>query len=102
MKFAVIKTGGKQYIVKKDDELVVEHLESKPDSAVEFETFAIGDDEKAELELGKPTLRKKVKGRVLENVKGDKVRVARFRAKSRYRRVRGFRAHLSRIKITSI
>lgn len=102
MKFAIIRTGGKQYFVKKDDEIVIDQLKHDKDAEVEFETLARGDLEKNTIELGAPTLKEVVKGTVMENGKGDKIRVARFKAKVRYRKVRGFRASLSQVKITSI
>ena len=102
MKFAVIKTGGKQYLVKENAEIYVDSLNKKVNDEVELETLARGDLEKVEIELGKPTLTFKVKGKVLENVKGDKIRVARFKAKSRYRKVKGFRPSLSKVRILKI
>lgn len=102
MKFAIIKAGGKQYLVKKDDTIVVDHLKQEKDSVVEFDTLAVGDSEKNDVELGMPVLKTKVKGKVIENMKGDKIRVARFKAKSRYRRVTGFRPMLSKVQITSL
>ncbi len=100
MKFAVIKTGGKQYVVSENDEITVDNLNQDADSVVEFEKLAEGDLEKETIKLGTPTLSSKVKGKVIENVKGEKLRVARFKAKTRYRKVTGFRPQLSRVKIT--
>lgn len=102
MKFAVIKTGGKQYFVKKDDEIIVDNLNIDHDVEIEFETLAEGDDEKHDITLGKPYLAAKVRGKVMENLKGDKIRVTRYKAKVRSRKVRGFRQSLTKVKITSI
>lgn len=102
MRFAVIKTGGKQYLVKENDEIYIDRLDKKINEEVEFETLAQSDLEKGEIELGQPTLKSKVKGKVIENLKGDKIRVARFKAKIRYRRVKGFRPYLSKVKIIKI
>lgn len=102
MKFAIIRTGGKQYFVKKDDEITIDHLKQEKDSTVEFETLARGDSEANTIELGTPVLKTSVKGTVVENGKGTKIRVARFKAKVRYRKVRGFRPTLSQVKITSL
>lgn len=102
MKIAVIKTGGKQYVVRKDDEIVVDKLGLENGVSIEFETLAMADVEKATIELGMPVLKEKVKGTVVETVKGEKIRVARFKAKSRYRKVKGFRSQLSKVKIVSI
>lgn len=101
-KFAVIKTGGKQYLVKENDEVYVDNLGKKKDEEVEFETLAKGELDKEEIELGKPDLKSKVKGRVVENLKADKIRVARFKAKTKQRKVKGFRHQISKVKIVKI
>lgn len=102
MKFAIIKTGGKQYLVKEGQELYVDRLHVAQDADIEFESLAQGDLEAKKITIGKPLLDAKVKGKIVENLKGDKIRVARFKAKSRYRKVLGFRALLSKIKIVNI
>lgn len=102
MKFAVIKSGGKQYLVYENTELYVDKLSAEKDSGVEFETLALGDDEKNTIEIGMPTLKTQVKATVVESIKGDKVVTARFKAKARYRKVKGFRPQLTKVKIVSI
>lgn len=102
MKFAVIKTGGKQYIVKENDEIIVDNLNEDVKKTVEFDKLAEGDTEKVAIELGKPLLDSKVKATVVENMKGDKIRVARYKNKTRFRKVTGFRPMLSKVKITSV
>lgn len=101
-KFAVIKTGGKQYLVKEDDQIVVDKLDNKEKEKVELETLAIFDDEGKELEIGTPNLEKKVLAEVVSHDKGEKIRVARFKAKVRYRKVKGFRPLLTTLKIVKI
>lgn len=49
-----------------------------------------------------PTLKTQVKATVVESIKGDKVVTARFKAKARYRKVKGFRPQLTKVKIVSI
>jgi large subunit ribosomal protein L21 len=102
MKFAVIKTGGKQYIVSENDEVVVDNLNQDLDATVEFEKLAEGDSEAETITLGTPVLATSVKGKIVENMKGDKIRVARYKSKTRYRKVTGFRPMLSRVKIVSL
>ncbi len=102
MKFAVIKTGGKQYVVSENDEIVVDNLNIDVDSNVEFDKLAEGDLENETIELGSPLMESKVTGLVVENMKGDKLRVARYKAKTRYRKVTGFRPMLSRVKIVTV
>ncbi len=100
-KFAVVKTGGKQYLVKENDVINVDQVVGKEKDVLDLETLAIFDTEK-ELELGMPTLAKKIKAEIVEHVKGEKLRIAKFKAKSRYRKVMGFRPKLSKLKIGKI
>lgn len=102
MKKAVIKTGGKQYIVSAGDTIIVDRLKVANGEPVELDVLALLDTESNAIELGTPVLKSKAKATVIENIKGDKLRVARFKAKSRYRRVTGFRAYLSKITVNSI
>lgn len=102
MKFAVIQTGGKQYVVSENTELTVDHINQEAGTQVEFVKLAQGDDEKNVVELGTPELKTKVMGTVVENLKGDKIRVARYKSKTRSRTVTGFRPMLSKIKITTL
>jgi len=100
-KIAVIKTGGKQYIAKENDVLIVDLLTAEKDAACEFEAVATFDPE-GEIEIGYPLLEKKVQAKVVEHVLGDKVRIAKFKAKSRYRKVTGFRPKYTKVQIVSI
>jgi large subunit ribosomal protein L21 len=99
MKFSVIKTGGKQYIVKANDEIYIDRLSVEKDKDVEFESLALFDDEKSTLVLGKPILKEKIKAKLIENVKADKIRISKFKSKVRYRKVQGYRHNLSKVKI---
>jgi len=102
MKVAVIKTGGKQYLVRENDEIIVDQINAKPKDKLELETLAVFAEDSTQFDLGKPTLKTKVKAELIENLKGEKIRVAKFKAKVRYRRVKGFRAKLSKLKIVKI
>jgi large subunit ribosomal protein L21 len=96
--YVVVQTGGKQYIVKEDDVLVVDRLEGKENDKIEIEKLAQFDSEKGTVELGTPKLGK-VNAQILSHIKGDKIRVAKFKAKVRYRKAKGFRAQLTKLKI---
>lgn len=101
MKYAVIKTGGKQYKVTEGDVLEVDNLNAK-EGAVTFDNvlLLVSDEH---VEIGKPFIvNAKVKAKLLENKKGEKVRVAKFKSKVRYRRAVGFRASVSKIQIEKI
>ena len=85
---AIVKTGSKQYKVEVGDIIKVEKLESQKKSGeVELEDILYG---------------KKVLAKVLETKKSPKVKILKFHAKKRYKRVNGHRQTLSQIKIESI
>ncbi len=101
LKSAVIQTGGKQYLVKENDELYVDRLAGEKDSEIELETLAVITDGET-IELGNPLLAAAAKVKILEHQKADKIRVARFKSKVRYRKVKGFRHRLTKIKIIKL
>lgn len=101
MKYAVIKTGGKQYRVSEGDIIEVDKLEVKEDLVFFDNVLLLVSDDS--VQIGKPfILDAKVKGKLLEQKKGEKIRVAKFKSKVRYRRVAGFRAMLSKVQIDKI
>lgn len=100
-KLAVIKTGGKQYLVRENEEIYVDKIVGDK-KEIDLETLAIFDDASDAMELGTPAVKSMTKAQVIENVKGDKIRIAKFKAKVRYRKVTGFRSELTRLKIVSI
>jgi large subunit ribosomal protein L21 len=100
--FAVVKTGGKQYLVKEGMIITVDQIALEKNKETELETLLRFDADGKKFELGQPDLKEKVTALIIDNVKGDKVRIAKFKAKSRYRKVRGFRARLTKLKILKI
>ncbi len=100
--FAVVKTGGKQYLVKEGSEITVDRLQDKEKEKIDLETLMTFDEEGKTVDIGLPTLTKKVQAEVVSHTKGEKIRVARFKAKVRYRKVRGFRSFLTTLKIVKI
>jgi large subunit ribosomal protein L21 len=102
MKYAVIRTGGKQYKVTEGQILEVEHLEATPDSAVTFSDVLLVAGEESPV-IGSPLIAGvTVTGKVLGDVKGEKIRVSKYKAKVRYRRVTGHRQLLTRVQIDKI
>lgn len=100
MKYAVIKSGGKQYRVSEGDVIEVDSLKQEP-GKISFDQVLLYVDEK-NVKIGKPNVSEKVEGTLVENIKGDKLRVSKFKSKVRYRKTIGFRAHLSLVKIDKI
>ncbi len=99
MKKAVIQTGGKQYIVAKDDIIAIEIVgDSK---TVDFDTLLVFDG--ADIKVGQPLISDvKVSGKVLDTVLADKVTSIRFKAKKRVNKKHGHRQSYSRVQITKI
>ncbi len=102
--FAVIETGGKQYIVSVGDVLDVEILggELKAGDTVEFEKVLMVDNGK-DTTIGTPYIKgAKVKATFEGEKKGKKLTIIRYKAKSNRDRKVGHRQHYSRVKIESI
>jgi len=101
MKYAVIRTGGKQYKVSVGDIIEIDRLPQDDGKVVFDQVLLLVSD--GQTKIGKPTLPKeKVEGKVLGNIKGEKIRVSKFKSKVRYRRVTGFRASLTKVQIEKI
>jgi large subunit ribosomal protein L21 len=100
--YAVIKTGGKQYRVEKNDVIAVELLNAKEGENVTFsEVLLVGGEGKAK--IGTPTVSgASVKGTVLENKKTDKVIVFKKKRRQNYRRKQGHRQNQTIVRITAI
>jgi large subunit ribosomal protein L21 len=100
--FAVIRTGGKQYKVAKDDVITVEKLAGESGASVAFEdVLMVGDD--AGVTAGTPELEGvRVTATVLEQTRGDKVIVFKKKRRKNYRRKNGHRQHLTVLRITEI
>jgi len=100
--FAVIKTGGKQYKVAKDDIIIVEKLEAEAGKAVAFDEVLLAGKE-GDVKVGAPLLKgAQVKGEVLEQRKRAKVVIFKKKRRQTYRRKRGHRQNETVVKITSI
>lgn len=104
MTIAVIKTGGKQYIVKEGSVLRVEKLPgAQGEKAVFNQVLLVGDGQDGEVKVGTPTVEgAKVEAEILEQGRGEKVTVIKYKRKVRYRRKRGHRQFYTKVKISRI
>jgi len=98
---AIIKTGGKQYIVKPGDKLKVEKLEEKEGAKISFSDVLLVEKNK-KVEIGTPLVKAEVQAKVVSQGKGDKVIVFKYKAKKRYSRKIGHRQPYTEIEITGI
>ena len=101
--FAVIRTGGKQYKVAKDDIITVEKLLGEPGDTVEVgDVLMIGEDGKAPT-VGTPLVDKAaVFAEVVEQTKSDKVIVFKKQRRQGYRRTRGHRQNVTVLKVLDV
>lgn len=102
--FAVIATGGKQYLVKQGQVLKVEKLPIEAGKEVVFDkVLLLAEADGSNVKIGAPYLSgAKVTAQVLEQGKGEKITVVKYKRKVRYTRTRGHRQEFTKIKIGSI
>ena len=100
--FAVIKTGGKQYVVRPGQKLKVEKLNIPEGSDVTFEEVLLRADD-TNVEVGQPFVKDaKVKAKVTQQGRAKKVIVFRYHSKTRYRKKKGHRQPFSEVEITGV
>src|SRR3989344_3138255 len=98
--FAIIKTGGKQYKVAEGDTLVIEKLEHEGDSVAFDDVLLVAGDE---VKVGKPNVAgAKVTAKVLEEGKGKKKMVFRYKSKTRQHKKKGHRQPFTKVQILKI
>lgn len=99
--YAVIETGGKQYRVQEGDVITVEKLKAEAGDKVTFDKVLLMSDGK-EVKVGTPYLDAAVTGSVVENGRGQKVIIFKYKAKKDYRKKQGHRQPYTLVEITSI
>lgn len=99
--YAIIETGGKQYRVQEGDTLYIEKLDVNAGDAVKFENvLAVSTGE--ELKVGADAASAVVDAEVVENGKGPKVIIYKYKAKKDYRKKQGHRQPYTKVTIAKI
>jgi len=98
--YAIVKTGGKQYRVERGQRLLVERLPAAEGADVALEPILYRSDEAVFDKAGLEAV--KVTAKVVAHVRGEKLRVFKFKPKRGYKRRTGHRQELTRIEVTSI
>lgn len=93
--YTIFELSGKQYLIKPGEAIEVDKADSKNVATDKVLLMVVN----GKVELGKPYLKKSLEFEVVENFKGPKIRVATYHAKANYRRVKGSRKELSKIKL---
>lgn len=100
--YAVIETGGKQYRVQEGDTIFVEKLNNSEGEKVNFDRVLFVSKED-DVKVGKPYVEgAKVEGTVLEQGKGKKVIIFKYKPKKDYRKKQGHRQPYTKVKIEKI
>ncbi len=99
--YAIVKTGGKQYKVAPGDTLNIEKLDAEVGSKVELEAICVVDGAKVEADPAKAA-KTKVVAEVIEQFKGEKQLIFKFKKRKNYKKLRGHRQQLTRVRIESV
>ena len=99
--YAIIATGGKQYRVSEGDVIYIEKIEAQVDSTVSFDVLLMGND--GDVKIGTPVVEGvKVEGKVVGQIRGEKIVVYKYKSKKNYRRKQGHRQPYTKVEITKI
>lgn len=99
--YAIIKTGGKQYRVAAGDKLNIEKLDAEVGAKVELTAICVIDGDKVIADPAEAAATKVV-ATVVEQFRGEKVLVFKFKKRKNYKKLRGHRQSLTRVQIESI
>ena len=99
--YAIIATGGKQYRVSEGDVIYIEKIDAQVDSTVSFDVLLVGND--GDVKIGPPVVEGvKVEGKVVGQIRGEKIVVYKYKSKKNYRRKQGHRQPYTKVEITKI
>jgi large subunit ribosomal protein L21 len=100
MKIAIIKTGGKQYLIEEGKILKVEKLDIEEGKVIKLDTLLIADDK--DVEIGTPLVKSKVEAKVIRHARSRKVTGVKYKPKTRQSTSYGHRQHFTEIEIVKI
>jgi large subunit ribosomal protein L21 len=99
--YAIFETGGKQYKAAKGEIVFVEKLNSEPGKLVSFDALVVADGDK--IQIGTPIVKGvKVKAKIVEHGKANKVVSLKYKPKNNSRKKQGHRQPYTKIQITGI
>lgn len=101
--FAVVETGSKQYRVQPGQVIKVDRLAGEANGEIRLEKVLMISDEASGITIGTPVVTgAAIRATIVEQGKGEKIRVFKFKSKKRYRKTRGHRSQLTVLKIEEI
>jgi large subunit ribosomal protein L21 len=101
--YAVISTGGKQYLVKEGQTLQVEKIDLEEGKSISFPAMLVSNDDGSDVKVGNPEVKGAVvSAKIAEHGRADKISVIKFKRKVRYRRNVGHRQPFTVLAIEKI
>ena len=99
--YAIIATGGKQYRVSQGDVIYIEKVNQDVDSTISFDVLMVENN--GDVRVGSPIVEgAKVEGKVVAQVKGEKIIIYKYKSKKNYHRKAGHRQPYTKVEITAI
>ena len=99
--YAIIATGGKQYRVSEGDVIYIEKIDAQVDSTVSFDVLLMGND--GDVKIGTPVVEGvKVEGKVVGQIRGEKIVVYKYKSKKGYHKKQGHRQYFTKLQINGI
>ncbi|QMU56407.1 MAG: 50S ribosomal protein L21 [Candidatus Mycalebacterium zealandia] len=100
---AVIRTGNRQYLVKSGDVVEIEKIAGNPGDPVGFDDILMVSDGEGDAKVGSPVVKgAEVKGEIVNQKRGQKIIVFKFKRRKKYRRKAGHRQQYTSVRITNI
>jgi len=100
---AVVELGGNQFMVRVGEVIDVKKMDAEINSTISADALLVSDEEGKETKIGTPVVEgSKVEFKVLDQYKGEKVRVFKMKSKKRHMKNNGFRPHLTKLEVLSI
>ncbi len=101
-RYAIIKTGGKQYQALEGKTIAIEKIDGEPGEEISFDEVLFRKEADGKFEFGKPFLSEPVKATIVKQTKGPKLIAFRFKRRKKVRVKKGHRQPLTVVRIESI
>lgn len=100
--YAIVEIAGQQFKVEKDQQIFVHRQAGNEGDSVDFEKVLLVDNN-GQVKVGAPVIEgAKVSGKIIEHLKGDKVKVFKKKRRKGYQKMNGHRQYFTKIQIESI
>ena len=101
--FAIVEIGGNQFTVKVGDIIEVDNQNTEVGTTIEVQPLLVSSEDGVTVQVGTPVVEgAKISLKVLEDYRGEKIRVFKMKSKKRYARTFGFRPEQTKLEVTAI